>query len=114
LRSADGNKYVLSSNENLEIMQNLIKAESPNSQICDSGRNTRIGAFLAAVAYKESRDNFLIAINQCEAPNDAIAAKNADIATEAYNRNAELIAKFDNMLSAQCNFKPLTPLLPED
>lgn len=106
-----GNKYVNHSNQNLALMQKLINNGSSNAQVCEAGQSTRMGAFQAAVAFKKSRAFFLNAVNECDSPNDSAAAGNADFATKQYNTNAELVAKFDNILGANCGAKPLTPLL---
>jgi hypothetical protein len=110
-RVIDGNKYTKASNDYLAEMQKLIQEKAPNTQICAAGTDTRMAAYLATVAFKVSRAAFLNAINECSSPNDAVAAKNADVSTASYNGNANLIAKLDNILGVQCGAKPLTPIV---
>ncbi len=110
-KGIDGNKYTSASNGYLDKMQALIKDNASNEQICGAGKETRMAAYLAAVAFKGSRVAYLDAVNACSSSNDAVAAKNADIATESYNKNVNLIAKLDRILGSQCGAKPLTPIL---
>lgn len=111
---SQGNSNTRLSNDSLAKMQDLIKQNASNKDICEKAQETRMASFLAAKDFKRSRSAYLKAVNECESPNDRVSAGNADTATESYNRNADLVAKLDKLMGSQCGRPPITPMLNGD
>lgn len=105
------NQYSAYSSQHLKKMQDMIETDSTNEDICTTAQDTRMGAFQAAKAYRVSRENFLLAVDDCPAPYDAEAAENADVMTTFYNNNATLVAAYDKLIVKNCSGNALTPLL---
>lgn len=106
-----GNAYAARSAEKLNQMQDMIRTDATNTEICTAAQDTRMGAFLAAKRYKSSRSSFLSAVSECPSPYDAQAAENADAMTAYYNKNAELVGVYDKLIVNNCAGNALAPTL---
>lgn len=109
--SSKARQYSDQANGLFSKMKEQAQENSSDAEICSTGKDSRMSAYLSAINFRKARANWLEAIDACNAPNDKTAAEQADLNTDYYNTQAEFIASMDNLLGSRCGAKPLTPML---
>lgn len=102
-----GAKYATVAAEKFLKMKTAASNGETNSKLCDMGRDARMAGWLSIKKYYDARNEFLVAISQCGSPQDAAAAKQSDLNTEAFNTNQKFVKQMDVILAKQCGFLAL-------